>query len=225
MMFDPFNERVWVLSRTPPYATVINGADGSVAGTVELGGPAEQAVSDGKGHVYIDIDIKDQDEVAVVDAKTLSVTAHDSLEGKGGTPTGLALDVKNHILFSTCRNPQTMVILNADTGKIITTLPIGSNNDGAGFNPATMEVFSSQGDQSGDGTLTVVKENSPTSFVVEQTVRTIPNAKTMTLDTKMNRVLLMGAEYGPPPTPPPAGGRGGGPPILPDSFSIVIVGK
>jgi DNA-binding beta-propeller fold protein YncE len=129
IMFDPYNERVWVQSHTPPYSTVIDSKKGAVVGTVDLGGMAEQAVSDGKGHVYVDLE--DKGSIAVVDAKALRVTATYDLEGEGGTCAGLALDTKNHILFATCRNPQTMVILNANDGKIITALPIGSGTDGA----------------------------------------------------------------------------------------------
>ena len=105
---------------------------------------------------------------------------------------------------------------------------IGTGVDGAVFNPNTMEAFSSQG----DGTLTVVKESSPTSFAIEQTVQTQVGAKTLTLDGKTNRVLLIAAEYGPPPAPseqpPPAGGRGGRGgrrPAIPGSFSILVVGR
>jgi DNA-binding beta-propeller fold protein YncE len=223
ILFDPFNARVWVFSHRAPNATVINASDGTVAGTVDLGGAPEQAVTDGKGHLYVDIE--DKDNIAVVDAKTLTVTAHYDLAGKGGGPGGLAFDVKNHILFASCHNPQTMVILNAGDGKIIATLPIGRGTDGAVFNPNTMEAFSSQG----DGTLTVIKEESPTNFVVEQNVQTMTGAKTLTLDSKTNHILLIAAEYGPPPTPPPtpppAGGRGGRGQMVPDSFSILVAGK
>ncbi|MGI8990439.1 MAG: YncE family protein [Bryobacteraceae bacterium] len=219
ILFDPFNERIYIFSHSAPNATVINAKDGSLAGTIDLGGAPEQAVSDGKGRLFVDIE--DKDNIAVVDAKTMAVTAHYDLAGKGGECAGLALDVKNHILFATCRKPQAMVILNAEDGKVITSLPIGSGSDGAGFNPNTMEAFSSQG----DGTLTVVKENSPSSFEVEQNVKTIPSAKTMTLDGKTNRILLIGAEYGAPATPPAAGARKGRGPMAPDSFSILVVGK
>ncbi|MGA2263538.1 MAG: hypothetical protein ABSH28_19145 [Acidobacteriota bacterium] len=220
ILFDPFNDRLWVFSHSAPNATVINAADGTVVGTVDLGGAPEQAVTDSKGHLWVDLE--DKDQVAAVDAKTLAVTAHYDLAGKGKAPAGLGFDVKNHILFIGCGDtPQTMVIMNADNGNIITALPIGNGVDGALFNPATMEAFSSQR----DGTLTVVKENSPTSFVVEQTVQTKTGAKTLTLDTKTNQILLITAEYGPPPTPPPAGGRGGRAPMLPDSFQILVVGK
>jgi hypothetical protein len=219
ILYDPFNDRVWVFSHRAPNATVINAADGAVVGTVDLGGAPEQAATDGKGRIYVDIE--DKDNIAVVDAKTLTVTAHYDLQGKGGTCAGLALDVKNQILFASCRKPQTMVILSASDGKIITALPIGAGSDGAVFNPNTMEAFSSQG----DGTLTIVKENSPTSFEVEQTLQTMRSAKTLTLDSKTNRVLLIAAEFGPPPNPPPAGGRGGRGQMVADSFSILVVGK
>jgi DNA-binding beta-propeller fold protein YncE len=219
ILFDPFNQRVWVFSHTAPNATIINAVDGTIVGTLELGGQPEQAVTDGKGHIYVDLE--DTNSIAAVDARTLKVTAHYDLGGKGGAPAGLAFDVKNHILFAAGSEPATMVMLNADDGKIITSLPIGMGTDGAVFNPVTMEAFSSQR----DGTLTVVKENSPTSFVVGQTVRTMASAKTLTLDTKTNQLLLIGAEYGPAPAAP-AGGRGRGRgQLVPGSFSILTVGK
>jgi DNA-binding beta-propeller fold protein YncE len=221
IMFDPSYERIYDLSHRAPNVTVIDAKDGSVAGTIDLGGMPEQAVSDGKGHVYIDIE--DKDKIAVVDAKALAVTGVYDISSKGGTCAGLALDIKNRILFAACRNPKTMVILSADDGKIITSLPIGNGTDGAVFNPNTMEAFSSHA----DGTLTVIKENSPTSFAVEQTVQTMPSAKTLTLDLKTNRILLIAAEFGPPPAtaapgPPGRPARGE---MLPDSFSILEVGR
>ena len=228
ILFDPFNERVWVFSHSQPNATVIDSKDGSVVGTLDLGGAPEQAVTDGKGHLYVDLE--DKDKIAAVDAKTLKVTAQYDLAGKGGGPGGLAFDVKNHILFATCHDPATMVVLNSENGTILATLPIGSGTDGATFNPKTMEAFSSNG----DGTLSVIKENSPTSFVVEQNVQTMTRAKTLTLDSKTNHILLIAAEFGPPPAPPAdapkdaqkkGGGRGGRAPMLPDSFSILVVGK
>jgi YVTN family beta-propeller protein len=215
---DSSSGRVYVLSHEAPNVTVIDAKDGSVVDTINLDGAPEQAVSDGKGHLYIDLE--DKGSIAVVDATTLKVTATYDLQGKGGTCAGLAMDVKNNILFATCRSPQTMVILNAGDGKIIATLPIGSGTDGAVFNPKTMEAFSSQG----DGTLTIVKENSPTSFVVEQTLQTAPRAKTLTLDSKTNRLLLITAEFTPAPAPQP-GARPGRGQMVPDSFSILVVGK
>jgi DNA-binding beta-propeller fold protein YncE len=219
MLFDPSDQRAYILSHAAPHVTVIDAKDGSILGTIDLGGMPEQAAADGKGHLYIDVE--DKDNIAVVDTKTLTVTAHYDLTGKGGTCAGLSLDAKNRILFAACRNPANMVILNADDGKIITTLPIGTGTDGALFNPRTMEAFSSHG----DGTLTVIKENSPSSFVVEQTVQTMPGARTSTLDTKTNRIILIGAQFGPPTPPAEPGGRAGRGQIVADSFSILTVGK
>jgi hypothetical protein len=230
IFFDAFNERVYDFSHAPPHVTVIDARDGAVVGTIDLGGMPEQAVSDGKGHLYVDLE--DKASVAVVDTTTLMVIARYDISSKGSTCASLAFDVKNHILFAGCRNPQTMVILNADNGNIIDSLPLGTyrgaispgdsiGTDGAVFNPNTMEAFSSQG----DGTLTVIKENSPTSFVVEQTVQTKVSAKTSTLDSKTGHILLISAEFGPPPAPPPGGRGPSRGQMVPDSFAILEVGK
>lgn len=227
IMFDPFNARVWVFSHNQPNATIINASDGSIAGTMDLTGQPEQGVTDGKGHIYVDLE--DKDQIAVVDAKTLTVTGHYDISSKGKGPGGLAFDVKNHVLFASCHEPATMVIVNSEDGKILDALPIGPGTDGAQFNPSTMEAFSSNG---GDGTLTIIKENSPTSFVVEQNLKTLPRARTLTLDSKTGHILEITAEYAAPAappagTPPPApGGRGGPrPTMVPDSFTIISVGK
>jgi DNA-binding beta-propeller fold protein YncE len=235
---DAFSGRIYILSHSAPNITVINAADGTVAGTIDVGGAPEQAATDGKGRIYVDVE--DKDNVAVIDTKTMTVLAHYDVAGKGGQCAGLAMDAKNNILFAACRNPANFVIMNAADGKIITTIPIQAGTDGATFNPATMEAFST----AGDGTVSIVKENSPTSFVAEQVVQTKPGAKTITLDTKNNLILTMTGEYGPPPAPAPApaappagapgagggfgGGRGRGPgrgPMVPDSFTIIAVGK
>ena len=240
--FEPLTERIYVLSHSQPNATVLDAKDGSVVGTIDLGGAPEQAASDGQGHLYVCIE--DKDNIAVVDVKTLKVTAHYDLAGKGGGPAGLGFDAKNHILFAMCHDPQTCVVLNADDGKILATLPIGRGTDGGGFNPNTMEAFSSQG----EGTLTIIKETSPTSFEVEQTVQTKSRAKTCTLDTKRNQIIVITTEPAPAAataatpvagsqaaatTPPPGGdqpgggkkggkkGGGGGPGML----DILVVGR
>ena len=227
LFFDPFKAHVHVLSHIQPNDTVINAADGSVVGTIDLGGMPEQMTSDGKGKLYVDLE--DKSAIAVVDAKTLMVTNKFDVSEAGGTCAGLALDDKNHILFATCRAPANMVILNANDGKIITKIPISTGSDGAAFNPATKEAFSS----AGDGTLAVVKENSPTSFVLEQTLMTKVSGKTMALDPKTNHIYIIAADYEAPPaqaTPPPADarggrGRGGRGAMIADSFSILVVGK
>jgi len=226
ILFDPFNERVWIFSHGQPNATIIDTKDGSIVGTLDLGGAPEQAVTDSKGHMYVDLE--DKDQIAAVDTKDLKVTAHWDVAGKCGGPGGLAFDVKNHILFASCHNPANMVILSSEDGKILDALPIGTGTDGATFNPKTMEAFSSNS----DGTLTVIKEESKTKFVVEQNLKTMTRAKTLTLDAKTGHILLIAAEYGPPPAPttPPdptkkGGGRGRGGPMLPDSFTVLVVGK
>ena len=114
-----------------------------------------------------------------------------------------------------------MVILSAKDGKILNTLPLAGSSDGAAFNPATMEAFSTQG----NGTLTIVKETSPTAFEVEQNLQTMNGARTIAFDSKTNHILTMSQERGPAPNPPPAGGRGGQGPAIPGSFTIVMVGK
>jgi hypothetical protein len=176
-----------------------------------------------------------------VDVNSLKVSGQYDISGKGGGPAGLGLDAKNRILFAMCRNPATCVILNADDGKIITTLPIGNGSDGGGFNPATGEAFSSQR----DGTLTIIKENSPTSFEVEQTLQIKQGAKTCTLDRKNNQIVLItlerpattpataGAAAAPAPQPAaadtnqPGGGRrrGGGGNNGPATLHVLVVGR
>src|ERR1700733_5207321 len=114
IMFDPYNERVWLLSHMPPYATVIDAKEGTVVGTVDLAGQPEQAVSDGKGTIYVNI--SDKANIAVVDAKSMTVTAHYDVRPKGVTGgSGLAFDAKNHVLFAYYRMPSpTVVIVNAE---------------------------------------------------------------------------------------------------------------
>src|SRR5208282_5784815 len=203
MLFDPYNGRVWVLSHQPPHATVIDAKAGTVVGTLDLGGAPEQAVSNGKGTIYVNISNKAN--IAVVDAKSLKVTAHYDVSSKGTGGSGLALDAKNHILFAYYRQPSpTVVIVNADNGNIITTLPTGMGVDTVAFNPATREAISAEG----GGTMTFIKENSPTDFAVEQTLETMAGAKTLALDTKTNHLLTMTAEFGPPPANAPPGPAG-----------------
>lgn len=234
---DPVNHRFYVLSHSTPNVTVLDDKDGSIVTTIDLGGAPEQAALDGKGHMYIDLE--DKAAIAVVDTNAMKVTGKYDLSSKSGGCAGLALDAKNNILFAACREKNDMVILSATDGHIITDLPTGVGCDGATFNPATMEAFSSQG----DGTLTVIKENSPASFAVEQTVTTPVRAKTITLDPKTGHLFLITAEYGPAPVPAaapaapaageapaagaprPGGFRGPRAPMIPGSFSILEVGK
>ena len=223
IMFDPYNERVWVLSHMPPYATVIDAKEGTVAGTVDLGGQPEQATSDGKGTVYVNV--MDKAKIAVVDANKLTVTRHIDLSSKGvDAGSGLSLDAKNHVLFSYWRLPSPVVlIVNAENGNIITTLPTAKNVDTVAFNPATMEDIAT----AGEGLMIFIKENSPTSFEVEQRLPTMVGARNIALDTKANHMLSVAFEYGPLPAnaPAPVPGRMALGPPLPGSFTIVMVGR
>lgn len=229
---DSFNDRAYVFSHPTKNALVINAKDGTAVGTVDLGGTPEQGVADGKGTLYVVMQA--ESNIAVVDVKTMKTTAHYDFADKGGRCNGLALDVKNSVLFVACGNnsmtapPQgtpatpTMVIMSAKDGKVLTTLPLAGSSDGAQFNPATMEAFSTHG----NGTLTVVKETSPTSFEVEQNLQTMNGARTIAFDSKTNHIFTMSQEFGPAPTPPPAGGRGGGRgAAVPGSFTILEIGK
>ena len=240
---DPYNHHFYILSHAAPNITVLDDKDGSILGTIDIGGAPEQAATDGQGKIYVDIE--DKDAIAVIDANAMKMVGKYDVSSKGGGCAGLALDAKNNILFAACRDKKNMIILSATDGHIITDLPIGNGSDGAAFNPATMEAFSSQG----DGTLTVIKEDSPTSFSVEQTVPTPARAKTLTLDPKTNQIFSITAEFGPVPAAPdlpvvkpaagpstggtPPGQPGGAPawmrgpraPMIPGSFQILVIGK
>ena len=226
---DAYNHHFYILSHSAPNITVLDDKDGSILGTIDIGGAPEQAATDGQGKIYVDIE--DKSAIAVIDANTMKMVGKYDLSSKGGGCAGLALDTKNNILFAACREKNNMIVLSATDGHIITALPIGVGCDGATFNPATKEAITSQG----DGTTTVVKEDSPTSFSVEQTIPTPARAKTLTLDPKTNRIYEITAKYGPTPAPapnappPPAGApafmRGPRPPMIPGSFQILVIGK
>lgn len=226
---DAYNHHFYVLSHSEPNITVLDDKDGAILGTIDIGGAPEEAATDGHGKIYVDIE--DKAAIAVIDANTMKMVGRYDVSSHGGGCAGLALDAKNGILFAACREKNNMIILSAADGHIIADLPTGVGCDGVTFNPETMEAFSSQG----DGTITVVKENSPTDFVVEQTVFTPARAKTITLDAKTGHLFLITAEYGPvPPAPAPGvggapqggrGGRGRGGPMIPGSFQIIEVGK
>ena len=217
-LFDAPTHHFIISSHRAPNLLVVDSKDGSIVAKVEAIGPdganaaVEQGVTDGEGHLYFDV--ANAHHIAVVDAKTLKVTGHFDLGDKGNGPAGLAIDTKNHVLFAMCRGGRggggtpTCVILSAVDGKIITTLPLAGGSDGAVFNPHTMEAFSSHG----NGTLSVIKENSPTEFVVEETVKTKPRAKTCTLDEKTDHVIVITRE---------GGRQGGGPQIL----DVMFIGR
>lgn len=230
IMLEPLTQKVYVFSHQSPSITVIDPKDGTVVGTIDVGGAMEQAQSDGQGKLYVDDE--ENKKIAVVDVKAMKVITKYDLGDSAGSPGGLGLDAKNHILFAMCARPNVCVVVNADDGKVLTTLPIGNGTDGGGFNPNTMEAWSSQR----DGTLSIIKENSPTSFAVAQTVTTKSGCKTSSLDSKNNRIVLICTErmpQAPGATPaantnqpagggerPRGGGRGG-----PGNLDVLWVGR
>ncbi|MGD1276302.1 MAG: YncE family protein [Tepidisphaeraceae bacterium] len=192
IIYDPASNCVFCFDGRAKDATVISvdaPLDKAVTAHIPLDGRPESAVSDGQGHVYDDLE--DKSQIAVIDTKTMKVTATWDIAGGDG-PAGLAIDVAGHHLFAGCHN-QVMAILDTQTGKTLGTVPIGSGVDFCAFDPATGEVFAS----CGDGTLTVVKETSPGKFESVQTVQTPKGARTLALDTKTHTLYLPTAEFEP----------------------------
>jgi len=216
IMYDPASKRIFTFNGGSQDTTAIDASMGKVVGTVALGGKPEFAVSDEKGHVYVNIE--DKSEVAQLDANKLAVDARWSL-APGEEPSGLAIDRKNHRLFSVCSN-KLMVVLNSDNGKVVTTLPTGSGTDAAAFDPDTGFAFSSNG----EGTLTVVHEDSPDKFTVAESVPTQRGARTMTLDQKTHRLFSVSAEYGPTPAPTTERPRPRAP-MIPGTFTLLVLEK
>ena len=194
ILLEPLTDKVFIFSHEAPSITVIDPKAGAVTGTIDVGGAMEQAQSDGQGKLYVTVE--DEKKIAVVDLKTMKLVTKYDLGDSAGEPGGLGLDVKNHLLFAMCADPNVCVVVNADNGKVLATLPIGNGTDGGGFNPNTMEAWSSQR----DGTLTIIKESSPTSFAVEQTVQTKEGCKTSSLDSKYNQIILACTERAPQAT-------------------------
>jgi len=174
-----------------------------------LGGQPEAALADGKGKVYVNI--TDKDEIVEADAQTMKVTRRWPL-APGTGPSGLAMDRKNRRLFSACDN-QKMVVVNADTGKVVATLRTGAGTDGAAFDPETMNAFAPAG---GAGTLTIIHEDSPDSYKVLEEIDTQSGARTMALDMKTHNVLVVTARHGHGATHNM---------VLPDSFVVLVIGK
>lgn len=191
ILYEPITQKVFVYNGRTSNATIIDAKTNTVAGTIALDGKPEFSVYDGKGNVYVNIE--DKSEISMINAKTLKVEKTWSVK-PGEEPSGLAIDTANHILFSVCDN-KLMVVINAETGKVITTLPIGENVDGATYDPTLKRAYSSNG----DGTLTVVQEESKTKFSVVCNVKTQKGARTITIDKKTHHIYLPTAEFGETP--------------------------
>jgi DNA-binding beta-propeller fold protein YncE len=216
ILYDPASGRVFTFNGRSGDATAFNAATGAVDGTIPLEGKPEFATADGKGRVFVNIE--DKSEVAVIDSRKLVVLSRFPLK-PCEEPSGMALDVQHHRIFSGCRN-RLMAISDVDAGKVIATVPIGAGVDGNGFDPGTGFAFSS----SGEGTLTVVREASPGKFEVAETVETQRGARTMAIDPKTHNIYLPTARFGPPPAPTQDRPHPR-PSVIPGSFVVVVVGR
>jgi len=216
IIFDPASKRVFAFNGSSKDTTAIDAKTGTVAGTIPLGGKPEFAAADEKGHVFVNIE--DTSEIVQFDSNKLTVENRWKI-APGEEPSGLALDRKHRRLFSVCSN-KLMVVVNADTGAVVTTLPIGQGTDAAGFDPETGFAFSSNG----EGTLTVVHEDSPDKFSVVDTVATQVRARTMALDTKTHQVFTVTAQFGPPPAATAQQPRPRAP-MVPGSFTLLALSR
>src|SRR5271166_1643991 len=188
IIYDPASKRVFAFNGDGNSATAINAADGRVAGTVDLGGGPEFAAADGNGKVFVNLE--EENMVVAFDSQKLKVLNKWPLD-PCKTPTAMAMDRKNRRIFIGCRSG-VAAIVNADTGKVLQTLPIGDHVDAAAFDQDAGLVFFSNG----DGTINVLHQDSPDRYTAIDTIQTAPRAKTMTFDPATKRLYLSTAESG-----------------------------
>jgi len=217
ILYDPASKRVFTFNGRSQDSTAIDAATGKVVGTIKLDGKPEFAATDAKGGIWVNIE--DKSELVAIDPNKLEVKAKWPL-APCTEPSGLAIDRKNRRLFAGCDNKM-MAVVDADSGKVLATPPIGDGVDATAFDPETGLAFASCG---GDGVLTVVREDSPDKFSVAENVPTQKGARTMALDTKTHKVFVVTAQFGPRPAPT-ADNPHPRPAILPDSFVVLVVGK
>jgi DNA-binding beta-propeller fold protein YncE len=213
IFYDAGSKRVFAFNGRSANAVAINGADGKVGGTIPVGGKPEFAVGDDQGHVYVNVE--DKSQLLEIDAQKLTVVHRWPLTGCK-EPSGLAIDQKNRRLFSVCGNKKMMVV-DADSGKVVATPAIGEDPDAAGFDPDTQLVFSSNG-ESGD--LTVIHQDSADKYTVVENVPTKKYARTMAIDFKTHNVFLPVADFEaviPKGEDEPA--------MKPNTFGVLLVGK
>ncbi len=215
IVYDPATKRLFAFNGRSKDVTVIEGANGQVAGTIALDGKPEFPVTDGAGNIYDNIE--DKSEIVRIDPHTMKVTATWSL-APCDEPSGLAYDGDSKRLFSVCDN-QKMAVVNTDTGKVVTTVGIGNGPDATFYYGEKKLVFSPNGE---DGTLTVVKQESADKYSVAETLKTEKSGRTMTLDTKTGKIYIAAAQFGPAPAatttePHPR------PKIVSGSFHLVVV--
>jgi YVTN family beta-propeller protein len=210
ILYDPFSQKVFTCNGGSSNSTVIDAKTNKEIASIPLDGRPEFSASDGKGKIFINIE--DKSVINVINSSTLKVEQHWSI-APGEGPSGLALDNQNHRLFSVCSN-KLMVVIDAGTGKVITSLPIGDRCDGVAFDPANKRAYASNG----EGSITVVQEVNSNSFKVLETVTTLPGAKTIAIDKTSHHLYLTTAEY---ETAPTATNRR--PPVKPNSFQILDI--
>jgi YVTN family beta-propeller protein len=211
--YDAGSKRVFAFNGKSANATAIDAASGKVAGVIPVGGRPEFAAGDDQGHVFVNVE--DKSELLEIDAQKLSVLHRWPLTGCK-EPSGLAIDQKNHRLFSVCSNKK-MTVVNAETGKVVATVAIGDDPDAAGYDPGTQLVFSSNG-ESGD--LTVVRQDSADKYTVLENVPTKKYARTMAIDLRTHNIFLPVAEFEPVA---PKGEEEH--PMKPNTFGVLLVGK
>ncbi|HYR83087.1 MAG TPA: YncE family protein [Terriglobia bacterium] len=212
--YDPATRRVFTNNHGSHDVTAIDADKGEVVGTVKLAGDGEQAIIGKDGLIYVNSE--DTAEVVVFDPKSLEVKKRFPI-GVAKVATGLAYDSKTDRLFVATRNEPKMVVMDANTGKVISSFPIGTGNDWAAFDPDARLIFLSNV----DGTLNIFHEKSANEYEAVGTVKTQPSAKTMAFDPKTKKIFLAAAEYVDAQPVPGQRGR----PTKPGSFVVLVVGK
>jgi DNA-binding beta-propeller fold protein YncE len=215
--YDPFSKRVFVMNGDPHSATVIEAKSGGVVGTIDLGGGPEFAVADGHGTVYVNLE--DKSELVVIDSNSLEIKSRWPL-APAGAPTALATDVQHHRLFSAGRDPQMLVVLDSDSGKILQSFPISAGADAAAYESETGLLFVS----TREGLVHVFHEDSPDKFSESETIKTEFGAKTMGLDTKTHNLFLDTADFAPAPAPTADRPHPPRPAIL-GTFHVLVYGR
>src|SRR5882762_2895910 len=214
--YDERTKRVFTNNHGSHDVTAIDAATGDVVGTVKVEGDGEQAVIGKDGLIYLNSE--EAGEVVVFDPKSLEVKKRFPI-GVAKTPTGLAYDAKTNRLFIGCRTEPMMVVMDAATGKVINSLPIGKGVDYAGFDPGAGLIFFS----CGEGTLNIFHEKSADVYEDAGAVKTQPSAKTMAFDPKTKKVFLPAAEYQETPATDPT--KRPTRSVKPGSFVVIVVGK
>ena len=210
ILYDPATKCVFAFNGRDSSASVIDAAEGKVVGTIDLGGKPEFAVSDGAGSIFNNLE--DKSILLKIDAKKRTVSDRWPL-APGEEPSALALDAKNHRLFAGCGNKM-MVVIDAESGKVIDHQPIGDHVDAGAFDPETGLIYFS----CGDGTVTVIHEDGPDKYSVVETVKTKERSKTMALDPKTHDIFLPSADFKPNP-------NGGRPSVAPGTFAVLRFSK